>query len=250
MNNIVLSIIISVLPVVVLCKYIYDQDKYKEPKYLLIKLFVIGMITIIPTIIIELFLQKVFTVHTDNIISFFINTLISVAIVEELSKWIVVKSVAYNNKEFDHIYDIIVYSVFTSLGFALIENIIYVLNTNIGIGIFRAIVSIPIHACCGIIMGYFLGKAKVSDITLSNRRNRHLIFSLLVPTITHTLYDTLLFSHNDTLLLIFIFFVIYTYISSLIKVKKLSNITCELKDINSTKVLNIDIIDKLYKKEK
>ena len=75
MNNIVLSIIISVLPVVVLCKYIYDQDKYKEPKYLLIKLFVIGMITIIPTIIIELFLQKVFTVHTDNIISFFINTL-------------------------------------------------------------------------------------------------------------------------------------------------------------------------------
>ena len=49
---------------------------------------------------------------------------------------------------------------------------------------------------------------------------------------------------------LFIFFVIYTYISSLIKVKKLSNITCELKDINSTKVLNIDIIDKLYKKEK
>ena len=49
---------------------------------------------------------------------------------------------------------------------------------------------------------------------------------------------------------LYLYSLLYTYISSLIKVKKLSNIMCELKDINSTKVLNIDIIDKLYKKEK
>ena len=60
--------------------------------------------------------------------------------------------------------NIIVYAVFSSLGFACIENILYVLSGGVGIAILRAILSVPGHMCFGVIMGYFLSQAKVNQV--------------------------------------------------------------------------------------
>lgn len=183
----------ALLPVVALLYFIYQKDNHKEPKKVLTRLFVSGCLTVIPILFFELFLAELFP--TDDIYDFltlFINVFLSVALVEEGFKWIVVKIFGYNNHEFDEIYDIIVYSVFASLGFACIENIVYVFTSGFGTAIMRAITAVPGHTCFAVAMGYFMSKAKINDINKKNSLAiRNLVLSLLVPTLLHTCYDSI-----------------------------------------------------------
>lgn len=183
----------ALLPVVALLYFIYQKDSHKEPKNVLTKLFVSGCLTVIPILFFELFLGELFP--TDDVYDFltlFINVFFSVAIVEEGFKWIVVKIFGYDNHEFDEIYDIIVYSVFASLGFACIENIVYVFTSGFGTAIIRAITAVPGHTCFAVAMGYFMSKAKVNAINKQNSlAMQNLILSLLVPTLLHTCYDAI-----------------------------------------------------------
>lgn len=193
MYNILL--VMAVLPVVLLCLFIYVKDTNKEPIGLLIKIFFLGVIMAFPVVIAEMIFDIVFV--KDGVTSFillFISVFMSVALIEEGAKFVVTKFIGYDDKEFDEIYDIIVYSVFASLGFACIENILYVFNYGFGTAIVRALLSVPGHMCFGVIMGYFLAMAKINSI--NNNKNlyiRNMILALLVPALVHTMYDTLLF---------------------------------------------------------
>lgn len=83
-----------------------------------------------------------------------------VAIAEESSKYFFLKKRTWNNPEFNCQYDGVVYAVFVSLGFALWENINYVLSYGFSTAIVRAITAIPGHACFGVFMGVFYGLAR------------------------------------------------------------------------------------------
>ena len=188
-------LLLAVLPVVGLCYYVYDKDINKEPKNLLTKLFIFGVLSVIPILVFELLLDSFFpTEGVTNFVSLFINIFIAVALVEEGFKWLVVKIISYNHNEFDEVYDIIVYSVFASLGFACLENIFYVLGNGFGTAIVRALLSVPGHACFGVMMGYFLSKAKVAELNKnSSLYVTNTFLSILVPVLLHTIYDALLF---------------------------------------------------------
>ena len=191
MNDLLL---LAILPVIGLAYFIYRKDTHKEPMKLLRKLFILGFLSAFPVIFVELILGNYFpTEGLEDLISIFIAYFIGVGLVEEFFKWIIVKLFTYNDKEFDEIYDIIVYSVFVSLGFACIENIMYVTRFGYINAILRAITSIPGHTCFGVIMGYYYSKAKVSQISNNKKvSNYNLVLSLLIPAIIHTLYDSIL----------------------------------------------------------
>ena len=220
----------AVLPVAVLCSYIYKKDTNGEPIDLLLKLLGYGALTTIPAVIMERSLGGV--CNTDNITSFyivFIRVFFGVALAEEGFKWIAIKLKAYNNSEFDEIFDIIVYSVFVSLGFALIENILYVLSKGFATAILRAVLSVPGHACFAVMMGFFLSKAKVAEINKNyTLRNSNMILSLLVPMLFHTFYDAILIYYEnvklDYLVLIFLVFDIIMVIICCITVNKTSKV--------------------------
>ena len=184
----------AALPVIALCYYIYSKDQHREPVKLLYKLLGFGALITIPVIATELVLNKF--CDTDKVLSFlsiFIKVFIGVALAEEGFKWLIVKVKAYNNQEFDEIYDIIVYSVFVSLGFALVENILYVFKYGFGTAIVRALLAVPGHACFGVLMGFYLSKAKVASLNNNKAMTvRNTAFSLLVPMLFHTIYDSLL----------------------------------------------------------
>lgn len=212
-------LIAAVLPVIILCYYIYSRDVNKEPSALLIKIFSFGFFSSIPVIIIELILSRFFpTEKTTNFIILFINFFISVALVEEGFKWIITKKLGYDNKEFDEIYDIIVYAVFASLGFACIENIIYIFSEGLEIAIPRALLSVPGHMYFAVIMGYFFSKAKVNSINGNDDlKTKSMLLSILIPVLGHTLYDALLFYASsinsfNVLLLFFIFHIVMVLI--------------------------------------
>ena len=227
--NILFSL--AILPVVLLCYYIYAKDINKEPGNVLSKLFFMGALIVIPVLIVEIFLDHFLsTENVNNFIVVFINVLLSVAIVEEGFKWLVVRNVGYDNREFDEVYDIIVYSVFASLGFACIENIFYVYQYGAGNALLRALTAIPGHTCFGVVMGYFMAKAKVAGISGNNKVVvSSMLLSLLVPTILHTVYDSILIFYSNInggleLFLAFLLFHIVMVVFCFNIVKRMSSV--------------------------
>ena len=190
---------IAVAPGLFLLWYFYHRDKYeREPKKLLFKIFFFGSLTVIPAIIFELILEKVFNAFTSGIINVFLVCFIVIGPVEEILKYFVVRNWAYNRPEFNEIMDGIVYAVSASLGFATLENIMYVLSNGLGVGVLRAFLAVPGHAMYGAIMGYFLGRAKLNCA----RENRLLTVGVLLAVLFHGLYDFLLLTKTALAILV------------------------------------------------
>jgi len=228
--NIIILLFVSLLPVILIGLFIYFKDKEKEPKKLLFGLFVSGIGSIILTLILTLIVGIIFPITIEertnlNLIELIINVFVGVALIEEFSKWIFAYTIGYNHKEYDHIYDMIVYATYVSLGFAALENIIYVLQGGISVGILRALSAVPGHACYGVFMGYFLSLAKIADKNGNKKlSNKNKILSILVPTILHGIYDYCLFSGVLLFIALFFIFVIALYIFAIKHIKKVSSV--------------------------
>ena len=226
---------LSALPVVLVATFIYMKDKNKEPSKLLLKLFLGGCLSVIITLFLSLILEllvPLFRIDTDklNLIELLFYVFIKIALVEEFAKWIITYKFSYNDPNLDEVYDMIVYSVFVALGFAFVENLLYVFQGGIGTGIIRALLAVPGHACDGVVMGYYLGLAKLSDINNNFKLNKkNLILSIFVPTIMHGIYDYCLFTGNFLFVIIFFIFVLVVYIVTLKKIKRLSSIKRKMK---------------------
>ena len=181
-----LQLFLATIPVIIILLYVYNKDKNKEPLELLIKLFLSGFLACSLVLIASEVLN--FLPFMDrskneiNIIETFLYAFIGVALVEEVSKWIMVMLLGYNSNEYDEIYDILIYSIFVSLGFAFIENIIYVTTTqSIKTAIIRALSAVPSHACDAIFMGYFLSIAKQHSVNKNKKGCRTLHITLKFP---------------------------------------------------------------------
>lgn len=238
-------LVLSVAPVVFFAYQIYKKDFDKEPGSILFKLFCSGIGSAFLTLLISAILTSLipfFGYDTAELTLFelFPYVFLGVALVEEFSKWIFVYTLEYNDNEFNHLYDGIVYAAFVSLGFACFENILYVmqsgsvsLSDGVRVAAVRAILAIPGHLCDGIMMGYYLSMAKLANANgNSSLKKKNLILSLVVPTIAHGIYDYLLFAcdsaENDMFLLLFFGFVVGFFIYSYKKVKQLANNTYNL----------------------
>lgn len=187
--SIILILLISLLPSIVIGIYVYRKDKYeKEPLKLIIYSLLFGCLAIIPSLILETiggFLEN---------INLFLYTLIGIASVEEGVKFFFLKKYLYPNKEFNEPFDGIIYSVMISLGFATIENLGYVFlytetSESLRTALLRMFSAVPLHAACGVIMGYYVGKAKFNR----EKSSLFLILGLFGAITLHTFYDYFLF---------------------------------------------------------
>jgi len=139
----------------------YLKDKYEpEPKKLLLGTFLTGCIMIIPAAIIELGATSLLGCKGPGLSNALLMSFLVVGPVEEGAKFWVLRYYAYPKKEFNEPFDGIVYGAFVALGFATLENVFYVLQHGFAVGILRMFISVPGHYAFGVIMGYYLGKAK------------------------------------------------------------------------------------------
>lgn len=255
MDHIEILLLLSLLPSIVLGIMVYKKDTVeKEPKSLLFKLFIGGIGAVILTIAISFCLNPILPEIDDSssikYLYIAINTFFKVALVEEYSKWFILKKLTWSNKNFNYIYDAIVYAVFVSLGFATIENILYVCSDDGGfsVAILRAILSVPGHAFNGVFMGYYYGMAKQALINNNFKLvKKNLLLSLLIPIVAHFIFDYLLLVSNVILLVIYLIFVIFLYINAFKRINQFSKITDSLEDTNNIEVLDINQNDNLSK---
>jgi RsiW-degrading membrane proteinase PrsW (M82 family) len=184
-------LLLAITPVMVVIVFIYLKDKFeKEPIRFLLKNFLLGaFVSVLITLILSVILNSMYPLTDEkSIFQQFIKAFFVVALVEEFSKFVIVKYYAQKNKEFNEPFDGIVYAVMVSMGFAALENIMYVFQYGVGTGITRAFTAVPAHATFGILMGYFMGNAK-----FSNNKLKYNLFGLIAATIFHGAYDFFLF---------------------------------------------------------
>ncbi|MCF6182195.1 PrsW family glutamic-type intramembrane protease [Lutibacter sp.] len=184
-------LILASAPVIAVIIFIYIKDKYeKEPKLLLFYSFLLGAIASILISSILYYLYDVLLPHPDklNVFHQFLKAFLMVGLVEEFSKYIIVRYYAQPKKDFNEPFDGIIYAVMVSMGFAFVENVLYVFEGGIKVAFLRALTAIPAHAVFAIIMGYFMGIAK-----FSNHKTKWNLIGLSLAILFHGSYDFFLF---------------------------------------------------------
>ena len=183
--------ILALAPVVMIATFIYLKDKYeKEPLKHLVISFVLGILSAIPAVIISISLENTQNLlypvgDFKNLFRVAVFAFIVVSFAEEVAKYLVLEFYAFRQKEFDEPYDGILYGTFISLGFAAIENVLYVMEGGIEVALLRMFSAVPAHASVGIIMGYYFGLAwQHKDKSISYKAK-----GLLAAIILNVLYD-------------------------------------------------------------
>ena len=191
----IIILLTALLPIAILVYYIYHKDKNSpEPTGQLVRAFLYGILSIPLSLCISIPLgvMGVYPAEATNILGSISTAFFGAAVPEEIAKLFILWLVLRKNPYFDEKMDGIVYAVCVSLGFAALENIMY-LFTNaenyLSVGIARAIFAVPGHFCFGILMGYYYSLAKFYP--KSATKNRTLV--LVAPIIAHGLYDSILF---------------------------------------------------------
>ena len=184
--DLLLLIALAIAPGMAIVVYILYRDVYnREPAINMIMSFVWGIVIILPAITVETILGRYLNKSIPSII---LGAFIGVALIEECSKFIVLRYYSFTRRSFDEPLDGIVYSVLITMGFATVENIFYTWEHGLSVAVLRMFTSVPAHATFAVIMGYYIGKAKFEH----NRRGNLMIRGVLSSTAIHGTYDSFL----------------------------------------------------------
>ena len=216
----------AVIPAVYLLYRVYQADRLeKEPAGILVSLVVLGVFSTGLAALTEGFGDSILTemfpnggLTYDALLYFII-----VAVSEEGFKYLLLKLKTWRSPHFNCQFDGVVYAVFVSLGFALWENIEYVLRYGFGTALARAVTAVPGHACFGVFMGVWYGVAKRYELAgYEAEKKRSLNLALLYPILLHGAYDFIASMESDLMSIAFLVFVGWMFRTALKLVKKAS----------------------------
>lgn len=179
------NILLAFVPSLFLVVFFYKKDvQKKEPRSLILITFLLGFVSVIPAVLIEIYLSPLITGNT-HLSSALYKAFIVAAVVEEGIKLIIVKLFILKRDEFDEVTDGILYTITVSLGFAFFENLFYSFG-SLSVLLIRGLSAVPLHAFASGIMGYFIGKSKFEG-------RGALEIGFLSAVAIHGLYDFFLF---------------------------------------------------------
>jgi len=178
----------AIAPGIALLSYFYLRDNLEpEPISMVVRSFIFGVLLAFPIMILQ------FIIKTDWELNYiWFEAIVTSALVEEFFKFMVVYFTAFKHVEFDEPYDGIVYAVAVSIGFATLENFLYLIINGLDVAIYRAILPVSSHALFAVWMGYYLGLGKFAPTI---QRQRLLIgLSFGIPALFHAVYNLILSS--------------------------------------------------------
>lgn len=185
-------LVLALLPSILIAVWLYRRDLHeKEEKRHLLRAFLLGGLSIIPALILG---ESIGNPYGEVWFTAFITA----GLFEEVSKFLMLRLFIYPKSYFNEPYDGIIYAAFVSLGFATLENLLYVFGDKGGYqtAILRLFMAVPGHAIMGVILGYYAGKAKFS----SSGSAMLLLKGLTLAALFHGCYDYFLFQQTYPLL--------------------------------------------------
>lgn len=237
MISFIILVAAAVLPAVFLLLIVYRLDRIeKEPWSVLRKLLLWGAISCIPAALVELLLQAAFNnlLEEGSLLHSLAQGFVVAALTEEFFKFVFLYKITFRKPSFNYRFDGVVYAVFMSMGFAILENILYVLQGGLGSAVSRALLSLPLHAACGIYMGISYGRQKVLSLYRPTSFLQAAAACLPVPILIHGFYDFCAFAMTEDRLyfvLVFLAFVITVFIITLKRLKKASREDAPVQEV-------------------
>ena len=208
-------IIAAVVPAVLLLVQIYRADRLeKEPRGLLVKLLLMGLLSTGLAAVTEQIGEGLLVswLDPDSLAHRFLLFFVVVAVSEEGFKYLLLRRVTWRHPAFNCQFDGVVYSVFVSLGFALWENIQYVSMYGMETALVRAVTAVPGHACFAVFMGVWYGMAKRYEFAGEFRKSKSARrYAVIVPALLHGIYDFTA-TMSQGISLIFVAFVVLMFI--------------------------------------
>ena len=178
-------IVAAIVPAVLLVWFFRSRDLHPEPRRVIWTTFALGVVIIVPECLVAMPLAALGKGIADPVAHGLYGAVFTAALPEESFKFLVVVLYCMRHRAFDEPMDGVVYGAVTGLGFACLENVLYVAQGSFAEAVMRGLTAVPNHACLGAIMGYFVGRAKFAV----TGRGALLARALLVPALFHALYD-------------------------------------------------------------
>ena len=168
------------LPSLIWLFFYLRKDAHPEPKKMIIKIFIFGMISAF----LAIFLEKGFRIFTpllkeQIVLNKIIIIFLGGALIEESLKYIVVRVGVFKNSALDEPFDLVLYMIISALGFAVLENILVLSNYHPILTIGKALETMTLrfvsatllHTLCSALVGYFL----ILSLRKLKRRNLSII---------------------------------------------------------------------------
>ncbi len=200
-------IILGILPSLSWLFYYLKKDLHPEPKRMILKVFIMGCLATIPTLFIQTELiallrhfssLPIFTQYP--ILLTFVTWFLIIALIEELFKYLAVRISVFGSYALDEPLDVMLYMVVSALGFAAVENMLYLfspigqmsfgatLETAIVISGIRFMGATFLHTLSSGLIGYFIA------LSLSVAKNNKKVFvfplfGFTIAVLLHGLYN-------------------------------------------------------------
>ncbi len=207
----------SILPVIVILFYVYKRDKFPEPPRTVFITLILGFGITLPIGLLIPFVEGFIENFRWGVESkHFYQAFVRAAFLEETMKFLVIVIYCLHLDKFDEPMDALVYGVAASLGFAAYENWEYVLiafgsdgsQGASAVAWIRAFTAVPLHALCGIFMGFFL-----MDAVFDKKHYKlNLFLSLFFPICLHGFYNYLIMSESFAIKKFWIFILLGVFI--------------------------------------
>jgi RsiW-degrading membrane proteinase PrsW (M82 family) len=182
----------ALIPSILLIWYFWARDVQREPGKVLAATFGLGVLAVVPVLMVELPAGWAIKQIADPYLQGTVEGFLGAAAPEELFKLVVLLAFCVRHPAFDEPMDGIVYGAVASLGFATLENVLYVGKGGLGVGVLRALTAVPGHAFYGAMLGYYVGQAKFFPA----HKGRLILTGFLLATLAHGVYDTPLMIHS------------------------------------------------------
>lgn len=224
--ELIFVIFAALAPVIIALWYIFKKDSAQpEPTKWLVKAFFFGVLSALLSFVFSTPMEFIFGMELDaeeytSIVDAFADAFLLASIPEELAKFIMLWFLLRKNPFFDEKFDGIVYAVFIGMGFAGIENIMYLIGgiedgSWISTGIVRALFSIPGHYLFAVLMGYYYS---IHHFGIDRSLNTKLLI-LAAPILAHGLFDGILFSMQVNVFFAIIGMIVFTIFLNILRKK-------------------------------
>ena len=213
----------ALLPAAVLLVKVYRMDQAeKEPPRLLWKLVLFGALSGIAAGAAEVVLGRVLSgfLPSYTLLYQVLENFLVVALVEELCKFAPVRLFAWRHPAFNYRFDAVVYAMFSALGFAALENVLYVMDGGLVTAVSRALLSVPGHAFFALYMGIYLGDAKLAEVRGDAYMRGHFMrLAIVVPVLLHGFWDFSLSVGGGLMTALFYLFVLAFFVDAYRKLR-------------------------------
>lgn len=185
MNQVIPTVSAAVIPALILVVYFWKNDRFPEPPKVILITFILGILSIIPSIVFALPFYRIAQKIQNPYLYGIWQAFMCAAVPEESAKFLVIFYYCYKHPAFDEIMDGLVYGATASLGFAALENILYIAEDGYSVAVTRALTSVPTHAFFGMFIGYYLALYKQAAV----KKRSIVMKGLAIAVLLHGIYD-------------------------------------------------------------